>query len=87
MVRARGASSNRDGIGARLRLVPDSGPEQHGTVTAASSYLSASDPRVHFGLGSGNTVDLLEITWPSGIVQRLERLAVDQILTVSEPAR
>src|SRR5205814_6765660 len=49
-------------IGARLRLVPESGPEQYGIASAAGSYLSSSDPRVHFGLGSSTRIKLLEIT-------------------------
>ncbi len=81
-----GAKSNRDGIGAQLRLVSTSGAEQHGLVTTAGSYLSSSDKRVHFGLGPDRTVKLLEITWPSGAVQRLENVPADQVLTVKEPA-
>ena len=80
-----GTRSNRDGIGAAIRLVDDSGAEQHGLVTTTGSYLSASDKRVHFGLGASRRVKLIEISWPSGIVQRLEDIAVDRILTVREP--
>ena len=80
-----GTVSNRDGIGAQLRLVTESGQEQYGLVTTAGSYLSASDRRVHFGLGSDKKAKLLEITWPSGIRQHLEDVAGDQILTVREP--
>ena len=54
-------------------------------VSTASSYLSSNDKRVHFGLGRGRRVKLLEITWPSGKVQTLENVAADQILTVREP--
>ena len=49
-------------------------------VSTAGSYLSASDKRVHFGLGADRTVRVLEISWPSGAVQRLEAVAADQIL-------
>ncbi len=80
-----GTVSNRDGIGAQLHLVGESGLEQYGTVSTASSYLSASDKRVHFGLGSDKTVKLLEVTWPSAVVQRLERIPANQVLKVSEP--
>ncbi len=82
-----GTKSNRDGIGARLRLVTDGGLEQHAFVSTAGSYLSASDKRIHFGLGSSKKIRLLEIAWPSGAVQRLEQVAADQILTVNEPSR
>ena len=78
--------SNRDGIGARVRLVTESGPEQHGLVTTAGSYQSASDKRVHFGLGRDKTAKLVEITWPSGIVQTLENVAADRVVQVKEPA-
>jgi hypothetical protein len=81
-----GSASNRDAIGAKIRLQTDSG-EQTRFVSTAGSYISASDKRVHVGLGSSKKVRLIEITWPSGTVQRLESIAGDQILTVKEPAR
>jgi enediyne biosynthesis protein E4 len=80
-----GSKSNRDAIGARIRLVPDQGVELYGFVSSAGSYLSSSDKRAHFGLGSSTRARLIEITWPSGIVQRLDSIAADQILTVHEP--
>ena len=86
LVALTGAASNRDGIGAQLRLVLESGLTQHAIVSTAGSYLSASDRRVHFGLGQEKRVKLLEIFWPSGTVQRLENLAADQILNVRESA-
>lgn len=85
MVNTVGVVSNRDGIGAQIRLVSESGSEQHSTVTGSSSYLSSGDKRVHFGLGSDKSVRLIEITWPSGIMQRMGKLSADQILTVREP--
>jgi len=84
-IRLVGSASNRDGIGARVRLVSESGLEQHSFVSSAGSYLSASDKRTHFGLGSAKKVRLLEITWPSGMVQRLDSISADQPLTVHEP--
>jgi enediyne biosynthesis protein E4 len=86
LVNTIGSKSNRDGVGAKLRAVSESGQEQYAMVSTASSYMSASDKRVHFGLGKDKQVRLLEIGWPSGIVQRLERIRADQILTVREPA-
>jgi len=79
-----GTASNRDGIGARIRLVGESGAQQFIMVSTASSYLSASDKRAHFGLGKDKTARLVEITWPSGTVQKLENVKADQILTVTE---
>ena len=81
-----GTRSNRGGIGAGLRLVSESGAEQHAFVSTSGSYASASDKRVHFGLGQDSRVRLLEITWPSGAVQHLENIKADQVLTVREPA-
>jgi hypothetical protein len=78
-----GAQSNRDGIGARIRLVSESG-QQWATVSTASSYLSSNDKRVHFGLGRDKAAKLIEIAWPSGRVQKLENAEADQFLTVHE---
>ena len=82
-----GRTSNRDGIGAKVRVVADNGAEQYAFVNTAGSYLSASDKRVHFGLGAAKKARFVEVTWPGGIVQRLEAVAVDQILTINEPAK
>ena len=86
-VNLAGSKSNRDGIGSKLRVVTAGGLEQHGFVSTAGSYLSAGDKRVHFGLGSSTEARLLEITWPSGAVQRLEHVPANQILTVKEPPK
>jgi enediyne biosynthesis protein E4 len=82
-----GAKSNRDGIGAKLRLVSEDGLQQFAFASAAGSYLSASDKRVHFGLGKSHKVKFLEICWPSGMVQRIESIPANQILTVREPVQ
>jgi hypothetical protein len=86
LVNTIGKASNRDGMGAILRLVLADGMEQRAIVSTAGSYLSASDKRVHFGLGRHKSAKFLEISWPSGAEQRLENVAADQVLTVSEPA-
>ena len=82
-----GSASNRDGLGAKVRLVSDNGAQQTAFVTTAGSYISASDKRVHFGLGPQKKVHLIEIAWPSGTAQKLESIAADQIITVREPSR
>ncbi|MGH9584589.1 MAG: ASPIC/UnbV domain-containing protein, partial [Bryobacteraceae bacterium] len=79
-----GTKSNRDGIGAQLHLV-SGGRWQYAIVSTASSYLSASDKRVYFGLGKSTSVKLLEIVWPSGIKQTFTNLKADQILVAREP--
>jgi hypothetical protein len=80
-----GTTSNRDGIGTAIRLVTASGAMQYAMVTTAASYLSASDKRVHFGLGRDRAVKLIELKWPSGKVQRLTNVAADRVVKVREP--
>ncbi len=82
----RGTKSNRDGIGARIKLVTKSGA-QYNHMTTSVGYASSSDGPVHFGLGSDNRADLIEIHWPSGIVQTLQNVSADQTLKVTEPAQ
>lgn len=82
-----GTSSNRDGMGARIKVVMASGVEQYAMVTNAGSYQSTHDKRQHFGLGKETTAKLIEITWPSGVVQKLENVKAGQILTVKEPKK
>jgi hexokinase len=84
-LRLVGHKSNRDAIGAVVKIVTVKGP-QYATVTTASSYLSSSDKRVHFGLGVETTVSTLEIRWPSGVRQTLKNVRGDQILDVDEAA-
>jgi hypothetical protein len=79
-----GRKSNRDGIGAEVKIVGESGTAQYATVSTAGSYLSASDRRLHFGLGKDNSVRNLEIRWPSGQVDRLGTLAADQQYEIVE---
>jgi enediyne biosynthesis protein E4 len=79
-----GTKSNRDGIGAAIRIVMASGSEQVGFVSTAGSYLSAHDKRVHFGLGGERQVTLLEIRWPSGLVQTWKNVAANQIFVAKE---
>jgi hypothetical protein len=86
MVTLTGTRSNRDGIGSKVRVVTADGREQHATASTSGSYAASNDRRVHFGLGTASNVKLLEITWPSGLVQRLENVAADQILQVKELA-
>ena len=84
-IRTVGRKSNRDGIGCRVKVVSASGPPQHFTVSPTVGYLSASDKRVQVGLGRAATAELVEIRWPSGIVQKLENVASGQTLVVTEP--
>lgn len=81
-----GHKSNRDGIGAEIKVNTRHGT-QWLTVSTSGSYLSSSDKRAHFGLGRDTTVEAIEIRWPSGIVQRMNQIAGDQILRVEEPGK
>jgi hypothetical protein len=79
-----GHQSNRDGIGAEVRATTGS-VTQCATVTTTSSYLSASDKRVHFGLGKSDVVQQIQVRWPSGIVQTLKDIHANQVLQIDEP--
>lgn len=83
----RGHKSNRDGIGARIKVTTGSGRTLYNHVTTSVGFMSSSDRRAHFGLGKETSVAKIEISWPSGIVQRLDKVKADQILRVEEPAQ
>ncbi|HET8549693.1 MAG TPA: CRTAC1 family protein, partial [Bryobacteraceae bacterium] len=80
----RGTRSNRDAIGARIKVVTRTGT-QHNHATTALGYASSSAGPVHLGLGPDKTADLVEIRWPSGTVQILKGVAGDRVLKVTEP--
>jgi len=79
-----GHRSNRDAIGAEVRIVTSKGPQWE-MVTTASSYLSSSDKRVHFGLGSDAAAQSVEIHWPSGVKQSLSNVRGDRMVQIDEP--
>jgi hypothetical protein len=79
-----GHQSNRDAIGAEVKVVTSSG-SQWRTISPAGSYLSSSDKRAHFGLGVA-TEATVQIHWPSGVDQVLKNVKANQILKVDEPA-
>ncbi|HKF04831.1 MAG TPA: CRTAC1 family protein [Candidatus Sulfotelmatobacter sp.] len=78
-----GTKSNRDGTGASLKLISE-GFVHVEQAKGGGSYMSASDPRIHFGLGKQTKIESLEITWPSGQVDRLSNVPIDQIIAVKE---
>jgi hypothetical protein len=80
-----GHKSNRDAIGAEVKLTTAKS-SQFATVSTTGSYLSSSDKRGHFGLGTETTAQSIEIRWPSGITQKLANVRADQILQIDEPA-
>ncbi len=80
-----GTKSNRDGVGARVKVAAGE-LVQHDQRKGGMSYQSAQDPRLHFGLGRNALIDAVEIRWPSGAVTKLEKLKSDQIIAVKEGA-
>jgi hypothetical protein len=82
----RGTKSNRDGIGARIKVVTKSGA-QYNHMTTSAGYASSSAGPVHFGLGPDAKAESIEIRWPSGIVQNFQDVAADRIFPVVEPAK
>jgi hypothetical protein len=87
IVRLTGTKSNRDGLGARIRITPSAGPAQYNHATTSVGFSASSDRRVHFGLGAATRVEKMEIAWPSGIRQTLTNVRADQVLNVQEPAK
>jgi len=81
VISLRGTRSNRDGFGARVRV---NGQTRY--ATAAGSYLSSSDKRLHFGLAAADKAQV-EIVWPSGMHQSLRDVRADQFLEVREPEK
>ncbi len=84
-LRLVGRRSNRDAIGARIRLISASGFVQYNHVTTSVGYASSSTRRVHFGLGRDSSARRIEIHWPGGREQVLEDVAAGQVLVVEEP--
>ncbi len=79
-----GTRSNRDGIGAEIRLT-SAHSRQITTVNTAGSYLSSNDKRAHFGLGPDTSAETVEVHWPSGTVQTLTDVKADRELHIKEP--
>jgi hypothetical protein len=83
-VKLEGVKSNRSAIGARV-IAHYGNKVQAQALVSQSSYYSCNDPRLHFGLGSA-TKAAIEIYWPSGLHERHEEIAVNQLVTVREGA-
>jgi enediyne biosynthesis protein E4 len=88
-IKAIGIKSNRSGIGARLRCVTqppgEAKPHQQiDEVRSGGGYFSQNDLRVHFGIGKAEKVELLELRWPSGLVESLKDIKSNQVIYVKE---
>jgi len=79
----QGTRSNRDGIGARV-TVSAAGHKWVQELRSGSSYLSNSDMRLHFGLGSSSVADGIEVLWPSGLTERFAATEADRFVTLVE---
>jgi enediyne biosynthesis protein E4 len=82
----QGTRSNRDGIGARIKVVTKSGA-QYNHMSSSAGYASSSAGPVHFGLGANVSADLVEIRWPSGIMQQMRNVPGNQVVVAKEPAK
>jgi hypothetical protein len=83
LIKTVGVKSNRDGIGARVKVVSGN-LAQIDEVRSGESYLSQNDLRLHFGLEKRTKIDLVEVRWPSGIIDRISNLNANKILTIKE---
>jgi len=88
-VRTIGTKSNRSGIGVRLKCVThvpgEAKPHQQiDEVRSGGSYISQNDLRVHFGVGKAEKIDVLEVRWPSGQVDTIKDIKVNQLIFVKE---
>jgi hypothetical protein len=84
LLQLTGRKSNRDAIGTKIKVTTPAGRTLYNHVTVSVGFMSSSDRRVHFGLGSEKAADI-ELRWPSGAVQNLTGVPADQILRVEEP--
>jgi hypothetical protein len=82
-IKTVGVRSNRDGFGARVEI-KSGGFTQAEEVRTNASFESASDPRLHFGLGSASLVDSIVVRWPSGAVDRIGPQRADQQIVIEE---
>jgi enediyne biosynthesis protein E4 len=85
LLKLAGTRSNRDAIGAKVKVATPSGRALYNHVTVSVGFMSSSDRRVHFGLGQENRASTIEIRWPSGTIQKLTNVPADRIVDVEEP--
>ena len=84
LVDLEGTQSNRDGIGAQVR-VTSGGTTQLREQNGGTHLFAQNDTRLHFGLGQDDTIEQIEVSWSSGITQVLNNVSVNQVLTIVEP--
>ena len=79
-----GTTSNRNGIGAKVRVIPAGGAARWAVVKTGSSYCSQSELPLTFGLGTATNVSRIEVTWPNGKTETLPGVAANQTITIQE---
>jgi hypothetical protein len=82
-----GRQSNRDAIGAKVKVTLASGRVLYNQVSVSVGFISSSDKRVHFGLGAGKEIRSIEIRWPRGAVQQITNVTADRFMKVEEPTQ
>jgi hypothetical protein len=85
LMKLAGHRSNRDAIGAKVKLTTPSGRTLYNHVTGSVGFMSTSDLRLHFGLGGESRAATIEIAWPAGALQTLKDVPADRIMRIEEP--
>ena len=83
LLKLTGTKSNRNAVGARV-TVKSGTLVQVDEVRSGDSYLSHSDWRLHFGIGAAKAIDEIEVRWPSGKAEKLAKVPVDRVITITE---
>ena len=83
IVKVKGAAPNTDAIGAVI-TVTTGAVRQRALIQSGTSYISQNDMRQHFGLGSAEVVDSIEVRWPDGTTTKQERVKGNQIVTITK---
>jgi hypothetical protein len=86
-LRLQGTASNRDGLGARVRVTLPNGENHYNRAGTSVGYASSSEPLVRFGMGPYPVAQEIEIRWPGGRKQVLKEIMGDRVLTLREPSR
>jgi hypothetical protein len=86
-VRLQGRNSNRQGLGAVVRVRLPDGRDLYNQATTAVGYACSSEPLVRFGLGSNRVAEIIEVRWPGGDIQQIKSVVADRIVEVIEPGK
>jgi hypothetical protein len=86
LVELEGRQANRQGLGAVVCVETEDGRKLWNHATTSVGFASSSDPRVHFGLGQSRRLNSVEVIWPGGKRQKVEKVEVDRVVTITEPA-